>query len=64
MNSLTVLELYEFARTRNLLDAPVRVCDGMAVSYYLEPQCMGTGRYEIVLDVSSLQPVDYDDLPR
>lgn len=31
---ITVLDLYRFAKERNLLHARVRVCDGMAVSYY------------------------------
>lgn len=31
---ITVRDLYGFAMTHKLLDARIRICDGMAVSYY------------------------------
>ena len=45
-----------------LLDARIRICDGMAVSYYPDPRSVSKGRYEEVIDVSALDPVEYDEL--
>lgn len=59
---ITVLDLYRFAKERNLLHARVRVCDGMAVSYYPNQASVEAGRYEVVIDVSALQPVEFDEL--
>lgn len=60
---MTTRELYQIAKTRNLLDAQIRICDGMAVSFYPEPNCITPAHYELVLDVSALPVVEYDDLP-
>lgn len=62
MDYITVLDLYAFAKAHNLLHARIRICDGMAVSYYPDPYSMHTGRYEVVLDISNRQPVDFDEL--
>lgn len=59
----TIRELYAFAFDNKLLDAPIRICDGMAVSYYPTIQCVERGRYEIIIDVSTIEPVEYDELP-
>lgn len=59
---VTVQDLYIYAMQHNLLDARIRICDGMAVSYYPDPRSIGKGRYEIVIDVSANQPVEYDEL--
>lgn len=59
---MTPRELYEIAQRRNLLDAHIRICDGMAVHYYPETTCVQADRYEIVIDVSDLDPLGYDDL--
>jgi len=61
--NLSIRELYEWAERVRLLDAPIRICDGMAVSFYPRPICLATGRYEIIIDISGLDPVEYDDLP-
>ncbi|MCM1300106.1 MAG: hypothetical protein NC250_01820 [Alistipes senegalensis] len=58
---ITVRDLYGFAMTHKLLDARVRICDGMAVSYYPAPQSVGRGMYEIVIDVSGDEPVEFDE---
>lgn len=34
---VTVQDLYIYAMQHNLLDARIRICDGMAVSYYPDP---------------------------
>lgn len=59
---MTVRELYRYAAERRILDAPIRICDGMAVSYYPEARSVQQGRYEVIIDVSDLQPVEYDEL--
>ena len=59
---ITVQDLYAYAKEHKLLDARIRICDGMAVSYYPNPSSVGKGRYEIVIDVSALEPIDYDEL--
>lgn len=60
---MTVRDLYEIAADRHLLDAPIRICDGMAVSFYPESPNVIRGRYELVIDVSDLPMIDFDDLP-
>lgn len=59
---MTVRELYQWAAERRILDASIRICDGMAVSYYPEASCLQQGRYETIIDVSTITPVDYDEL--
>lgn len=60
---MTIRELYQVAKERKLLDAQIRICDGMAVSFYPEKECITPGRYELVLDISALPIVEYDELP-
>ncbi|MFR6416032.1 MAG: hypothetical protein ACLUNS_10220 [Alistipes shahii] len=50
---MTIRELHQIAEERRLLDAQIRICDGMAVSFYPEPSCITPGRYELVIDISS-----------
>ena len=59
---LTVRDLYEFASAAHLLDAPLRICDGMAVSYFPELKSLHIEHYETVIDVSDLEPIEYDEL--
>lgn len=59
---ITVQDLYAYAKVNKLLDARIRICDGMAVSYYPDPRAVACGRYEIIIDVSANQPVEFDEL--
>lgn len=59
---ITVQDLYAYAKVNKLLDARIRICDGMAVSYYPDPRAMACGRYEIILDISANQPIEFDEL--
>ena len=59
---ITVQDIYVYALQNGLLDARIRICDGMAVSYYPDPRSICRGRYEVVIDVSALQPIEFDDL--
>lgn len=60
---LSVRDLYIFAVENGLADATIRVCDGMAVNYFITRSCVGVAPMEIVLDVSAEEPCDYEDLP-
>ena len=55
-------QLWAYARAHKLEEAPIRVCDGMAVSYYVDALCVGRAAYEIVIDVSCVDPIEYDEL--
>lgn len=59
---MTIRELYTWAFKNKVLDAQIRICDGMAVSFYPEPRNLRRGRYETVIDVSDCTPVEYDEL--
>ncbi len=59
---MTVRELFQVAEERRLLDAQIRICDGMAVSFYPEPSCIMPAHYEVVIDVSALPVIEYDEL--
>ena len=59
---MTLRELYEVAEERKLLDAQIRICDGMAVSFYPEKECVTPAHYDLVIDVSGLPVVEYDEL--
>ena len=59
---MTVRELYQWAAREKVLDAQIRICDGMAVSYYPELRELHRGRCEAVIDVPTAQPIEFDDL--
>lgn len=59
---MTLRELYEVAEEQKLLDAQIRICDGMAVSFYPEKGCVTPAHFELVIDVSGLPVVEYDEL--
>lgn len=58
---LTPRQLFWYAEANGLLDAPIRVCDGMAVSYFIDHKSLAKST-SLVLDVSHLDPIDFDDL--
>lgn len=59
---MTIQELYDMARTWGLADAHLRICDGMAVNMYPDKSSVTHEHYEVVIDVSTLELIDYDDL--
>ena len=61
---MTPKELYQWAQRRNIEDAQIRICDGMAVSMYPEMTEVRAGRYEVVIDVSTVEIIEYDDVER
>ena len=59
---LTIRDLWEFARKNKLEDARIRICDGMAVSYFPTVSCLCVSPQRVIIDVSSLEPVEWDEL--
>lgn len=59
---MTVYDLFITARNRHLHGGKLRIADGMAVSYFLTNDCLKFRKNHILLDISKLTPVDFDDL--
>lgn len=62
-DNLTPRAIWEYAKLHHIEDAPIRICDGMAVSYMPDRGCLGRSPMIAVVDVSTIEPIDYDDLP-
>lgn len=58
---ITPKMLYNYAVANGLQNAPIRICDGMAVSYFPEMKCLARST-SLVIDVSTVEPYDYDSL--
>ena len=63
-DELTIAQLWAYARAHKLENAAIRVCDGMACSFYVTRSAIGRAPMEIVIDVSSLPIIEYDDLTK
>lgn len=59
---MTVYDLFTRSVDKGLADAPLRLCDAMAVSYFPTVGCVRHVKNEIIIDVASLPSVEYDDL--
>jgi hypothetical protein len=59
---ITLAQLWYFARAHHLEDAHIRICDGMACSFYVNDLSVGRAPGEIVIDVSHIEPIEFDDL--
>lgn len=59
---LTPRKLYEYAKQHNLADVQIRICDGMAVSYYPTIGSLARTKDRAIIDVSNQQPVEFDEL--
>lgn len=59
---LTMRDLWEFAKANNLEDARIRVCDGMAVSYFPTRRSIAVSPQRIIIDVSGDDMVEFDEL--
>ena len=53
--------LYNYAVANGLQNAPIRICDGMAVSYFPKMECLGRST-STVIDLSTIDPIEFDDL--
>lgn len=62
MDFVTILDLYAYAKRHRLLEARIRITDGEAVSYYPDIRCVERGIYELVIDVSPVEPTPFDEL--
>lgn len=58
---ITPKMLYNYAVANGMQNAPIRICDGMAVSYFPTMKCLGRST-SIVLDVSTIVPKEFDEL--
>ena len=59
---MTCYDLYAPCRHRDLHTDAVRLCDGMAVSYFLTCGSVKFTKSAIVIETAELSPVEYDDL--
>lgn len=59
---MTVKDLYCYAVAHKMEEAVIRVSDGMAVSFYPNADSIGIAPFEVVIDVSGLEAVEFDDL--
>lgn len=59
---LTPRKLYEVAMRTGMADERIRVCDGMAVSYFPTMKTLAKTKGRIIIDVSVLEPVEFDEL--
>ena len=60
---LTPRILYQLAERNNLLDSPIRICDGMAISFFPDVTTVGRSISKIVIDLSTEKPIEFDNLP-
>ena len=59
---MTVYDLFKRSVDKGLADAPLRLCDAMAVSYFPTVGCVRHVKNEIIIGVASLPSVEFDDL--
>lgn len=59
---MTCYDLFAPCQHRDLHTEQIRLCDGMAVSYFLTVGCVKFTKNAIIFDTSVLTPVEYDDL--
>lgn len=59
---LTPEALYYYAKKHGLEKERIRICDGMAVSYFPTEESICRAKNKIVIDVSCERPIEYDEL--
>lgn len=59
---LTPRRLFELAEFAGVADARLRICDGMAVSYFPRVDAVCLAKDKIVIDVSAEECYEYDEL--
>lgn len=62
MDYISVNDLYAYCKKNKLLDARIRITDAEMVSYFPDIRCVERGIFEVVIDVSAVEPVGFDDL--
>ena len=59
---LTPETLYLFAKKHNMERERLRICDGMAVSYFPTEASVCRAKNKVVIDLSCDNPIEYDEL--
>lgn len=59
---LTPQSLYNFAKRYGLENDRLRICDGMAVSYFPTRSSLARTKSRVIIDVSDEDPVEFDNL--
>ena len=59
---LTPRVLYALAVDAGLADERIRICDGMAVSFFPNRSSIAVSPQRVIIDVSDLDPVAWDEL--
>ena len=59
---VTPRQLYEVALRAGLADERIRICDGMAVSYFPTFKTLAKSKSRMIIDVSVIEPVEFDEL--
>ena len=59
---LTPRALYEYACAHKLEDCRIRLCDSAAISFFPTTDSVGRSKNKIIIDVSDLYPVEFDEL--
>lgn len=59
---LTPRTLYTIAVEHGIADSRIRICDGMAVSYFPTLGCVAKCKDRFIIDVSVQEPVEFDEL--
>ena len=59
---LTPELLYRYAQKYGLENERLRICDGMAISFFPTFDDVGVSKSKMVIDVSDCTPVEFDEL--
>lgn len=59
---LTPEALYYYAKKHNIHKERIRICDGMAVSFFPTEESICRAKNKIVIDLSCDTPIEFDEL--
>lgn len=61
---MTIQELHDWAVAHGCLNCTLRIADAAAVSLYPETVCICTAPNELIINISTCEPIEWDDLPQ
>ena len=61
---MTIEELYQWAVNHGCVNSQLRISDYGAVSVYPDLDSVCTAPNELVIDISTCEPIEWDDLPK
>lgn len=61
---ITPRSLYQYACKYGLEDERIRICDGMAISYFPTDLSICRSKNKVIIDVSDETPIEWDELSR